>query len=75
MVMEIATKKIMSTAIMVNSQEGLGLLRKNVTTSSQGEFWRLLMPGGFTHQCFQLELFAFRASEQDKVSKSKCFPL
>jgi len=30
------------------SQEGLGLLRKNVTTSSRGEFWRLLMPGEYT---------------------------
>jgi len=30
------------------SQEELGLLRKNVTTSSRGEFWRLLMPGEYT---------------------------
>jgi len=35
-------------ATVIVNQEGLGLLRKNVTTSSRGEFWRLLMPGEYT---------------------------
>ena len=58
MVMITAMMMIMESVMMMISQEGLGLLRKNVTTSSRGEFWRLLMPGGITDQGFQLELSA-----------------
>jgi len=35
-------------AIIFVTEEGLGALRKNVTTSFRGEFWRLLMPGEYT---------------------------
>ena len=62
-VMITAMMMIMALVMMLISQEGLGLLRKNVTTSSRGEFWRLLMPGGFADQGFQLEFFAFLAAE------------
>ena len=64
MVMITAMMMIMESVMMMISQEGLGLLRKNVTTSSRGEFWRLLMPGGLTDQGFQLELSASLAPRE-----------
>ena len=70
MVMITAMMMIMALVMMMISQEGLGLLRKNVTTSSRGEFWRLLMPGGLTDQGFQLELSAFLAP-RERCRKTK----
>ena len=42
-VQQVWDDQIITMPTIVTSQEGLGSLRKNVTTSSRGEFWRLLV--------------------------------
>ena len=45
------TSPVSSAVIYVEDENGP--LRKNVTTSKRGEFWRLLLPGNYRVTAFQ----------------------